>query len=937
MTRTLPDGEMAIGQRFATPEAGQRIGRYQLKTRIGAGGMGTVYLAVDPKLQRDVAIKLIRPERAGSEQARTRFVREARAMARIVHPNVVQVYDSGISEGRPFVVMELVRGTTLGGWLSAAPRSNDEILRNVLAAGQGLIAAHEAGLIHRDFKPANVLIGDDGRVRVSDFGLARALQESANGGSEDFEVTQPEQIPTLTCTGAALGSPVYMAPEQHHSDPNEAIDERTDQFAFAVTLFEALVGQRPFEATSAMGLLSEKLDGPPVVPTQTRWLRRHGPHLRRAMHPDRDQRFRSMRALLGALHSRRSLRGPVAAAVLTGGVGLLVFALVPEAERPCEVGRERMHALWGLHERGAVETALTDSGREHGSTTATKVLEQLDTRTVAWANAYAEACEGPNETLDVRMKCLEGQRERLSKTITTLKAGDPTTVDQAIAIASAGSMPARCLHNDEPADDTPPELRELAAEIRAEVRAAKRREHLGHGEQADTMSAAALQRARDLDYAPLLSFALTTRASALQSVGKNDAAVEFLDEAVTVAEAADRWKLVAAAHVEAVYLEGYVRGNGPRALRLARQAEAALARAGGDHQLEASLLNNLGATYHRMGDIEAACSAMAAALDIRQNNPGAYSTEISHQLAIVAAQQNVGACMLTGTNVSDALPFLESALETGVSVYGANNPELATMHQALSSAYESAGRYAEALEHIDKSIAFLDQKPNVPPAERAGAVAYRGYALSAAGRMDEAVQALLEAADLMEAARGPEDATPWAYRANAAEALVELGELDRASKLAETSLRRVLALSEAGQIALGIVQKTAGRVALAKGDPGKALEHYLAALANNELRTGKEDLANVGLHIDIARAHRAIGSTAAMLAALERAVELAAIEPHHEPIHSGEAYFELAKAVADDDADRARELAEQAIDIYRRFGEMPDRLEEARTWLAMLG
>jgi serine/threonine protein kinase len=200
--------------------------------RIGAGGMGVVYAAYDPELDRRVALKLLRPDRFGSDADRLRLLREAQALARLADPHVVSVYDTGTFGDRVFVAVELVEGETLRQWLGglrAAPRSWREVLARFLPAGRGLAAAHAAGLVHRDFKPENVLLGRDGRVRVADFGLAEAAPEP--GG----------KLAALPAEwGLVLGTPAYMAPEQLRGI---AVDARSDQFSFCVALFEALYGR----------------------------------------------------------------------------------------------------------------------------------------------------------------------------------------------------------------------------------------------------------------------------------------------------------------------------------------------------------------------------------------------------------------------------------------------------------------------------------------------------------------------------------------------------------------------------------------------------------------------------------------------------------------------------------------------------------------------
>ena len=232
---------------------GAPIGRYLVLERLGQGGMGVLYTAHDPQLQRVVAIKVLR-SRADKDASQTagqaRLLREAQAMAQLSHPNVVPVYDSGPYGSGIFIAMELVRGSTLDHWVKLKPRSWREVLAVFVMAGRGLEAAHAAGLVHRDFKPANVLVGEDGRPRVTDFGLARATRaltlpettETPEAVMRSGPITLDEP---LTLAGSMMGSPGYMAPEQY---VGAATTNATDQFAFCVSLYEALYGVRPFVA-----------------------------------------------------------------------------------------------------------------------------------------------------------------------------------------------------------------------------------------------------------------------------------------------------------------------------------------------------------------------------------------------------------------------------------------------------------------------------------------------------------------------------------------------------------------------------------------------------------------------------------------------------------------------------------------------------------------
>jgi serine/threonine protein kinase len=287
---------------------GDRIGRYRIEDMLGRGGMGVVLRAHDPELDRELAIKLLHERVGAGERARARalLLREARAIAKLSHPNVIQVYDVGVHRERVYVAMELVRGEPLHRWMRGH-RSLAELLDVFIQAARGLAAAHRVGLVHRDFKPPNVLVGDDGRTRVLDFGLARPPEpESAPITRETGELD-----PSLTLTGGVVGTPPYMAPEQF----DEAVpDARADQFAFCVSLFEGLFGRRPFEGTDMPQLREAIRNRPVVIPVHADVL---PPGLvallERGLAKHPDDRFDTMRALLDVLEPiAAGLREPIA-------------------------------------------------------------------------------------------------------------------------------------------------------------------------------------------------------------------------------------------------------------------------------------------------------------------------------------------------------------------------------------------------------------------------------------------------------------------------------------------------------------------------------------------------------------------------------------------------------------------------------------------------
>jgi len=279
---------------------GTRVGRYVIEAPLGAGGMSVVHAALDPELHRQVAVKLLRPARhgqAGSDE-RDRVMREARALARLSHPNVVTVFDAGAHHGHPFVVMELVDGGSLSAWLRRAPRTTEETIDCLLGAGRGLAAAHAAGVVHRDVKPDNILVGLDGRARVTDFGLAQL------GGvpfTPEGATSLAMRDPPLgsTQTGTVMGTPAYMAPEQWRRGQTDA---RSDQWSFCATLYEALAGVRPFVMEGTAARSSAIAEGRLAAPAPGRhvpgWVRQI---VMRGLRADPSARWPSMDAVVHAL------------------------------------------------------------------------------------------------------------------------------------------------------------------------------------------------------------------------------------------------------------------------------------------------------------------------------------------------------------------------------------------------------------------------------------------------------------------------------------------------------------------------------------------------------------------------------------------------------------------------------------------------------------
>jgi serine/threonine protein kinase len=340
---------------------GDRVGRYLVLATLGSGGMGVVFTAYDPQLDRKVALKLLRANLGvNAKEARTRLKREAQAIAQLNHPNVVAVYDVGTTDGGDvYIAMEFVEGDTVSSWLKKWPRTWREILDVFHQAGRGLMAAHSVGLLHRDFKPDNVLVGSDGRVRVTDFGLARSvfLDDSTKGSISQATAqakAHPDGSPLhvdLTATGTVLGTPRYMPPEQL---TGPTIDSRADQFSFCVALYEALYNTHPLKGSTSMSMLEsgEKAIPPPEskgVPSQI------SRAVMRGLEQERQKRFPTMASLMNELTPPQQ-RSPVkyiamaaiGALLVTGATAAVITSQRPDTIRLPEPGTEQeIKVLYG--------------------------------------------------------------------------------------------------------------------------------------------------------------------------------------------------------------------------------------------------------------------------------------------------------------------------------------------------------------------------------------------------------------------------------------------------------------------------------------------------------------------------------------------------------------------------------------------------------------
>jgi tetratricopeptide (TPR) repeat protein len=689
---------------------GASVGRYMIVDVLGAGGMGVVYAAFDPELDRRVALKLLRTDvaEAGGDDAATRLKREARAIAKLAHPNVVSVFDVGSHDGAVFIAMELVDGRSLDTWIHEQPRPWREVVEVFLQAGAGLVAAHEVGMVHRDFKPANVLLGKDGRVRVTDFGLAQlgALESSGRASDPDRMQALADR---LTRTGSLVGTPAYMSPEQIDARP---LDARTDQFSFAVALYEALYGERPFDGRTVLEIFGNVTEGN-VRPDRDAagvpsWLRTA---VVRGLAAEPSNRYPTLSALLAelkndpALRRRRKVIAGVAGVAVAGAVTLgFVVGTGSSGGAVCDRADAAIDSVWNGTTKQSLLAAVTKAGVNVA--TAEKIASALDTYRDRWSGMRGSACKAYRientrsaDVFDAQMRCLDGRLESMRTVIGAISTKlDAKSIDKAldatVALPSLMDCDAQLVTPNAEARRPDVQRAELLLDQ------ADALDDLGRGDEAlaliDKVSTTLEKPAPATE-----AHASCLRASVVEVQSKYDEALRAFERCAELAARAGDDRFLASASLGAIGVQGFRLGRAQEALARVPMAEAAITRIGRPTYHVARFHQIRALVRERAGDLVAAREDYNEALRLFTNIGDLRSASTTlNGLAAVDFEEDKN---------KDALAHLEQAEKLAVQLYGPTHPKVLTVGNNIAMVLDELGQTDESLKRQEAALARTEK------------------------------------------------------------------------------------------------------------------------------------------------------------------------------------------------------------------------------------
>jgi tetratricopeptide (TPR) repeat protein len=904
-------------------DAGTIVGRYVVQGVLGAGGMGVVYAAYDPELDRTVAIKLLRtPARSErSREASTQLHGEAQAMARIRHANVVTVYEVGVFRDQVFIAMERVDGTTLRDWMSERPRNWREVVAMFLLAGEGLAAAHDVGVVHRDFKPENVLVRRDGEVRVSDFGL------SAFGHDE----------PTHASVG---GTPAYMAPEWMHASSG---DPRGDQFSFGVAFYEALYGTRPFSDHNFGERLEPARRAIPNA-TNARVPRAVRAVLHRALAVDVESRYRSMGELLAhlrrGLRTRRMVGGAVAVTAMVGLAIVTTVAITSRTARsssPCATVADRLSDVWNDARRDRAKTAFLATKAPYAPVSFDHASAELGRYTTAWAAMRLDACEATevrheqsSALRDRRIGCLDEAAVRVQVIADAFVNADLATARDAITLVEGLPPLATC--NDTKSllavvpPPTDPVTRARADAFATKIAIANALFVAGKldaaSEQLDGLDA----EVGAIGYAPLTTSLLLVRARLAASGPHVADAQPLFRRAALEAEASGKDELKADALLGLTWFQKD-KDDSRDAERAFEEASAISRRLGSPKTLEAEIASHRGASAEAGGDFRAALPWRRRAVVLMTEQYGDDDVRVAKaSLHLAETLRHLASFQEANTLADHAVGVLDTTL-------GADHPDAATAHVTRAVLRFEAGHVEDALaEATDANRRLVATLGHDNPA-LARSMMVIATAQAALEHYDVAISLFRRAVALTEPVYGATEAGVRADRLALAQALINAGRRDEAL----SEYNNVIAASErtgdGDGVLVGNAELGIANILVVEGKQRAAIPRFQRAVAIFQARLGARD-PQVGMAISQLGSATASFDPSRGLELLEQGVAIEVAALGTEDVHTATDRSTLGQLLYESgrDRERGRRIVVQVRDQLAKLGAEAD-LADVDTWL----
>ncbi|HYV45574.1 MAG TPA: tetratricopeptide repeat protein [Myxococcaceae bacterium] len=867
-TREMPQAHDAL-------QRGASVGRYLVLDKLGEGGMGLVYAAYDPELNRKVAVKLLRPSvRGAASPATARLLREAQAMAKISHPNVISVFDVGaLGENQVFVAMEFVDGGTLNDWLVKQKRTVREVIKLFIEAGRGLAAAHAAGLVHRDFKPENVLLGSDGRVRVTDFGLARLTNdehELPGEGPTAPGVPAPALGSRLTQAGAIVGTPLFMSPEQHR---RQTPDARSDQFNFCASLYWAIYGSSPLlgleriylrrhqqqddDHTSTVDTVGSGAqdDGPTLVkefPKEPRLPASVRRTLQRGLSLDPDGRYPSMEELLKHLSydpqvAQRRWAIGIGAAAAVVVVGVAYQRAISRHSQLCQGAETKLATVWNPGVKEQMEKAFAASASPYANHLKPQVDATLDEYGKAWAAMRTDACEATrlrgeqtDEVLTLRIACLDRRLVSMGALTRILAAADAKAVEKSLdaALALPGLGPCA----DVAALKSPIPLPEdQATRARVDELERKLAESKALADSGDPIKSKkvvdeAMAGLKDVHYAPIRAEVLDY-AGWMARIGDTKKAEEVLEEAVAAGEEGRKDDEKARALARLVFVVGYLQGRTEDAARWKRLADAAVRRAA-TTTAETDLANFWGNVLIRQGRNAEAAAVLEKGYNVALPEFGPLDQRTNALLS------NWAAALQRGHKPEQALKLITKSVEATEKKLGVNHPTVGGQRRVLAQVYLDMKDYKNANDELQKALAIHKGTLGAESSEVAYDLDWLAITLLADGEYGEALHEAQHSMSIRE--RMIQEKTLSSTSGDLAFSLENIGQAYlgmRKPQDAVTALERAIAIHEKNSHDAPEMAEARFALARALWDAGKDKKRAaaLAELARTGYTTSKDE------------------------------------------------------------------------------------------------